>query len=105
MKSFNVDDDFKIKNTKRQSYLQSFNTSNYNPYGVDPGSDEDDSKLEFLDDRYDDFIHKDEIYFRTKRSHIFNPTLISQCLEYESTGDINSDNCTSNKQIYGYSGE
>ncbi len=82
----------------------SFNNYKPNLYNATANGSDDQlgDDVTFLDERYKDFSHKDEIYFRPKQSQIFNPTLISQCLEYESRSDL--DDMSNNKRIYGFSG-
>lgn len=82
----------------------SFNDYKPNLYNSTAVDNEVEDDVTFLDERYKDFSHKDEIYFRPKQAQIFNPTLISQCLEYESTSDLNDTMRSKKSKIYGFSG-
>ena len=101
--------------TKRNSaQMTSFNYGNVN-VNNNPGNSSNSNKLNFiyadsdemnktyLDDRYKDFCHRDEIYFRSSsNSNMFNPTLVSQCLDYESASDLilNSSSVKNSKNGY-----
>ncbi len=101
--------------TKRNSaQMTSFNYGNVNANN-NPGNscngnrlnfiyaDSDEMNKTYLDDRYKDFCHKDEIYFRSSSNSImFNPTLISQYLQYKSASDLilNSSSVKNSKNGY-----
>ena len=94
MKSFNIYN-MPEKNDKHlNGNIQNFN--NHSSYVYDSSYNNDSEFTEdktYFDDRYSDFYQRDEIYFKSKpRSNIFNPTLISQCLEYDSAnGSLQSN--------------
>jgi len=97
--------------SKRDSaQMKSFNYGNVNNIaGINCNSnklnyiyaDSDESSKTYLDDRYKDFCHRDEIYFRSSsNSNVFNPIPISQSLEYESASNlILNSSSVKNKRI------
>lgn len=94
MKSFNMNGMPEKNDKLLNNNVQSFN--NHSSYVYDSSYNNDDENTEdqtYLDGRYFDLCQREEIYLKSKpRSNIFNPTLISQCLEYESAnGSLQSN--------------